>query len=124
MMRNESNINGAEDTSYEEVEKILHKRTRFGKNHYYLKWKGFSDDHNTWEPAKNLDCDRLIKEYEKRVKEEKKFKKIRNDSYRIYASTLKPSPSKNSKKNSNLKQKTMKKRPRDSTLKQKSNPKK
>lgn len=70
----ESNSNaGSEDLQEEEyvVEKIVGKRTVKGRIEYLLKWKGYNDDENTWEPKDNLDCPDLIAEFERKEKERK-----------------------------------------------------
>jgi len=58
------------------VEKILRKRTFKGRLQYFLKWEGFDDTENTWEPEMNLDCPELIADYYRREKVESNKRSI------------------------------------------------
>ena len=43
------------DTSKYEVEEVLNSQLKRGKLEYLVKWSGYTDDYNTWEPKSNLD---------------------------------------------------------------------
>ena len=68
------------------VEKVKRKRVdKDGRESYLIKWEGYSDSENTWEPREYLNCDRLIAKFEKKAKkrkdfldEKKKRRKVRN----------------------------------------------
>jgi len=70
-----ADASGTEEEEEEEyvVETVLrHRTTRKGTIEYLLKWKGFSQDDNTWEPAENLNCPELIEAYHKEKEKKKK----------------------------------------------------
>jgi hypothetical protein len=69
------------------VERIIRKRvSKCGKVEYFLKWKDYSDDQNTWEPRENLGCKEMINDFEKDLtkkllnKSVKDNKKLKSDS--------------------------------------------
>jgi hypothetical protein len=55
------------------VEKVVDKRkARSGKIQYLIKWQGYDDKDNTWEPAENVLSKNLITEFEEELKNQKK----------------------------------------------------
>ncbi|KAJ8916538.1 hypothetical protein NQ315_000180 [Exocentrus adspersus] len=65
------------------VEKIIDSRVNAkGETEYLLKWIGYDDKDNTWEPVGNLDCPSLIKafEAEKAAKDKERSRKRKADN--------------------------------------------
>merc|ERR1719427_479963 len=60
-----------------EVEKNYGKKIDKKTNNgfYLMKLKGYDESHNTWEPAGDLDCTDLIREFEAAEKEKANKKK-------------------------------------------------
>lgn len=71
------------------VEKILDKRTKRGNIEYFIKWKDFPEDDNTWEPVGNLNCDDLIEEFEAQQEEVKK-PRVKQEKVKTESSSRKP----------------------------------
>src|SRR6266702_5080252 len=49
-----------------EVDQIVNTRCYQNQTQFLIKWKGYSDAHNSWEPEKNLNATELVEEYYKR----------------------------------------------------------
>ena len=61
-----------------EVEAIRDYRIHRGKEQFFVKWKGYKEEENSWENVSNLFCDILIKKYRKENKD--KIEKINSQS--------------------------------------------
>lgn len=62
---NPSTSDSDSDSGYEVDKLIGHKRKRDGM-HYLVRWKNYSAEHDTWEPADNLDCPEILAKYKKK----------------------------------------------------------
>src|SRR5579863_9725584 len=51
-----------------EVEKILQEWTRCGKKQYLIRWKGYSEAHDSWEPEAYLNTPELLQAFHRRHK--------------------------------------------------------
>ena len=49
-----------------EVEQILHVRRHRRQVQYLIRWKGFSEAHDSWEPATNVHAEELVQEFYKK----------------------------------------------------------
>jgi len=80
---------GEEEEEEYSVEKILDKRTKGGKVEYLIKWEGYPDSENTWEPQDNLDCPEIISAFEAKKSAKKEEPKKRKKEAEAPAPTKK-----------------------------------
>ena len=73
-------INESSDTEYE-VEKILDfKLSKNKKKLFLVKWKGYNEEYNSWEPEENLtNAKQILKKFfsKKIIKKKEKLMKIK-----------------------------------------------
>lgn len=74
----------AKDSNNEyEVEAIMGSKTYKGKTKYLIRWKGWDEADDTWEPEDTLHCPELIRAFNKKGKSTpKKAKKIKKSKKR------------------------------------------
>lgn len=46
-----------------EIERIIRRRAKSGKIQYFIKWKDYSTEHNSWTDEENMDCQPLLDEF-------------------------------------------------------------
>lgn len=85
----------------------MKKRRRRNKIEYFLKWNGFDENHNSWEPEDNLNCQNLIRNFEKNLKHNKKdqFKcdlKCKQSSSTVISCSLSEAGPSNGRKNASF----------------------
>jgi len=79
-MEPERDSNGVfDEPGVYKVETILAKRGRAGRVQYLVKWAGFTEDDNSWEPAGNILDQQLIDDFNVRQKQLKESQQLGND---------------------------------------------
>ena len=51
---------------------------RWKKHQYLIKWKGYAEAHNSWEPEENVNAPELVKEFHQRTSAHTKLRAIKS----------------------------------------------
>lgn len=70
-----------EDDSFWEAEEVVGRRVRRGKVEYLIRWKGFPESENSWEPCSNL-CDTMMAEAKRFATQQKLLKRQQKEDER------------------------------------------
>ena len=62
--KEESSCNEIDGEEAYYVEKIVDVKVKNGVKNYLVKWKGYDEKDNSWEPENGLQCDELIAQFE------------------------------------------------------------
>lgn len=74
--KDNNNKNGEEEDTEEaeyEVESINGYRIKGNKIQFYIKWKGYSENDNTWEYESNLNCTNILNQFLDSLEEKSKL---------------------------------------------------
>ena len=69
------------------VEEIVGKKIKNGQEFYFVKWKGYPEEENTWEPRSHFNDISIINDFENKIKnlnikkEKKVEKKNKNNNF-------------------------------------------
>ncbi|CAG9818496.1 unnamed protein product [Phaedon cochleariae] len=81
------------------VERIISSRINDkGVKEYFLKWVGFSEEDNSWEPERHLDCPGLIEAFEKEQTRKEKENERKRKSNSIQSEVKGPKRKNDEKK--------------------------
>lgn len=61
---------------------MLDEKNIKGIKHYLIRWKGYEEESDTWEPEDTLDCKELIEEFKKKKKDDKGPKKHKKKQHK------------------------------------------
>ena len=70
-------VPNTDEKDFYEVEKVISHKGAKGKEKYLVKWKNYSEKHNTWEPAENFNDKKLLRKYWENMNNSNSVKKKR-----------------------------------------------